>query len=88
MIILKSRSHSRRSQDDGKHLGRIIQASDIFRKTMYELILIQESLINDIDKLIKHSENNKKSEEFFTNAVEKFIESATQEKIQRHSKRV
>jgi hypothetical protein len=67
-------------------LGSIIQASDVFRKTMYELILIQESLINNIDKLIKHSENYKKNEEF-TAAVEKFIESATQEKIQRHSKK-
>jgi len=67
-------------------LGRIIQASDIFRKDMYELILIQESLINDIDTLIKHTENHKEREEFITAAVEKFIESATQEKIQRHSK--
>ena len=53
---------------------------------MYELILIQEPLINDIDKLIKHTENYKENEEF-TAAVEKFIESATQEKIQRHSKK-
>jgi len=68
-------------------LGRIIQASDIFRKDMYELILIQESLINDIDTLIKHTENHKEREEIITDAVEKFIESATKEKIQRHSKR-
>jgi metal-responsive CopG/Arc/MetJ family transcriptional regulator len=68
-------------------LGRIIQASDIFRKDMYELILIQESLINDIDTLIKHTENHKEREEIITDAVEKFIESPTKEKIQRHSKR-
>ncbi|WP_455369674.1 hypothetical protein [[Eubacterium] cellulosolvens] len=67
-------------------MGRIIQASDIFRKDMYELILIQESLINDIDMLIKHTENHKEKEEFIIAAVEKFIESATKEKIQRHSK--
>lgn len=53
---------------------------------MYELILIQESLINDIDMLIKHTENHKEKEEFIKAAVEKFIESATKEKIQRHSK--
>ena len=68
-------------------MGRIIQASDIFRKDMYELILIQESLINDIDTLIKHTENHNEREEIITDAVEKFIESATKEKIQRHSKR-
>ena len=67
-------------------MGRIIQASDIFRKDMYELILIQESLINDIDTLIKHTQNNKEREEVITAAVEKFIESATKEKIQRESK--
>jgi metal-responsive CopG/Arc/MetJ family transcriptional regulator len=49
---------------------------------MYELILIQESLINDIDTLIKHTQNNKEREEIITPAVEKFIESATKEKIQ------
>ena len=53
---------------------------------MYELILIQESLINDIDTLIKHTKNHKEQEEIITAAVEKFIESATKEKIQRHSK--
>lgn len=68
-------------------MGRIIQASDIFRKDMYELILIQESLINDIDQLIKHAKNNKEQEEIITVTIEKFIESATKEKIQRHSKR-
>jgi len=67
-------------------LGRIIQASDIFRKDMYELILIQESLINDIDTLIKHTKNHKEREEVITPAVEKFIELATKEKIQRESK--
>jgi len=58
----------------------------MFRKDMYELILIQESLINDIDTLIKHTQNNKEREEVITAAVEKFIESATKEKIQRESK--
>jgi metal-responsive CopG/Arc/MetJ family transcriptional regulator len=53
---------------------------------MYELILIQESLINDIDTLIKHTKNNTEREEVITVAVEKFIESATKEKIQRESK--
>jgi len=53
---------------------------------MYELILIQESLINDIDTLIKHTKNNTEREEVITAAVEKFIESATKEKIQRESK--
>ena len=67
-------------------MGRIIQASDIFRKDLYELILIQESLINDIDQLIKHAKNNKEQEEIITVTIEKFIESATKEKIQRHSK--
>ena len=67
-------------------MGRIIQASDLFRKDMYELILIQESLINDIDTLIKHTKNNTEREEVITAAVEKFIESATKEKIQRESK--
>lgn len=67
-------------------MGHIIQASDIFRKDMYELILIQESLINDIDTLIKHTKNHKEREEVITDAVEKFIELATKEKIQRESK--
>ena len=66
-------------------MGRIIRASDIFRKDMYELILIQESLINDIDLLIKHVKNHEE-QEVITAAVEKFIESATKEKIQRCSK--
>jgi hypothetical protein len=68
-------------------LGRIIQASDLFRKDLYELILIQESLINDIDTLIKHTKNHKEKQEIITDAVEKFIESATKEKIQRESKK-
>ena len=53
---------------------------------MYELILIQESLINDIDTLIKHTTDHKQREEVITSAVEKFIEAATKEKIQRHLK--
>jgi hypothetical protein len=53
---------------------------------MYELILIQESLINDIDTLIKHTENHKTRKKVTTDAVEKFIESATKEKIQRQLK--
>ena len=67
-------------------MGRIIQASDLFRKDLYELILIQESLINDIDTLIKHTKNHKERQKIITDAVEKFIESATKEKIQRESK--
>ena len=54
---------------------------------MYELILIQESLINDIDTLIKHTKNHKERQEIITEAVEKFIESATKEKIQKESKK-
>jgi len=63
-------------------MKKILTASDIFKENEYDIIFLPESLLQEIDLVIKQN-NYSDREEFISSAVEKFIHVAIEEKIQR-----
>jgi len=62
-------------------MKRIVSATEIIKENEQEVIFLPESMIEEIDKVIKENNDYNDREEFVIAAVEKFIKAAIQEKI-------
>jgi hypothetical protein len=61
-------------------MKRMINASEIIMEDEQDLIFLPESMIEEIDNVIKHANYYPDGEEFVTAVIEKFIMSALKER--------